>query len=201
LGSFGDIGCFSFFGNKNVTTGEGGMLTTQDETLAQELKLLRSHGMTTGSWDRFKGHASAYDVVRVGHNVRFDDLRAAVGLVQLGRLAGLNQKRRELVHYYREKLRGLVTIPFDGRDESTHHLMVVLLPEGVDREQVKMSLQNDGIQTSIHYPPSHLFRVYEGGPALPKLEVIAPRILTLPLYPAMTPQDIDVVTDSLRRAL
>jgi dTDP-4-amino-4,6-dideoxygalactose transaminase len=201
LGSFGDVGCFSFFGNKNMTTGEGGMLTTQNETLAQELKLLRSHGMTTGSWDRFKGHASAYDVVRVGHNVRFDDLRAAVGLVQLDRLAGLNQRRKELVRYYREQLRGLVTIPFDGRDESTHHLMVVLLPEGTDREKVKATLQEDGIQTSVHYPPSHLFRVYEGGPALPKTESIAPRILTLPLYPAMTPQDIDAVVHSLRRAL
>lgn len=201
LGSFGDVGCFSFFGNKNMSTGEGGMLVTQDQALAHELKLLRSHGMTTGSWDRFKGHASSYDVVRVGHNVRFDDLRAAVGLVQLDRLAGLNARRLELVRHYRARLRDVVTVPFDGREESTHHLMVVLLPEGTDRGTVKTALQNDGIQTSVHYPPSHLFQVYEGGPALPRTENLAPRLLTLPLYPAMTPTDIDLVVHSLRRAL
>jgi dTDP-4-amino-4,6-dideoxygalactose transaminase len=201
LGSFGAVGCFSFFGNKNMTTGEGGMLTTQDEALGAELKLLRSHGMTTGSWDRFKGHASAYDVVRVGHNVRFDDLRAAVGLVQLGRVVGLNQRRKELVHYYREQLRDVVTIPFDGVDESTFHLMIALLPLGVERERVMAHLKEEGIQTSIHYPPSHLFRVYEGGPALPKLEAIAPRILTLPLYPAMTTTQIDDVVKALKAAL
>lgn len=201
VGGLGAIGCFSFFGNKNMTTGEGGMLTTRDPALAERMRLLRSHGMTTGSWDRFRGHASAYDVVLVGHNQRFDDLRAAVGLVQLDRLAENNRRRGEFVRAYREALRGRVVIPFDGRAESTFHLMVVLLPEGVDRARVMAAMKADGVQTSIHYPPAHLFSIYEGGPALPVLEALAPRILTLPLYPTMTEAQHALVVRSLLSAL
>jgi dTDP-4-amino-4,6-dideoxygalactose transaminase len=204
LGSFGAVGCFSFFGNKNMTTGEGGMLTTSRPELAEKMRLLRSHGMTTGSWDRFRGHASAYDVVLVGHNQRFDDLRAAVGLVQLDRLDANNARRGELVRRYREALRGLCAIPFDGRDESSFHLMVVVLPEGCERASVMAAMKADGVQTSIHYPPAHLFSVYAqngGAPSLPVLESIAPRLLTLPLFPAMSDAQLALVVSSLRRAL
>lgn len=200
LGSFGALGCFSFFGNKNMTTGEGGMIVTDSPELAETLRLLRSHGMTTGTWDRYRGHASVYDVVRVGHNARFDDLRAALGLVQLGRLFSSNARRGELVRRYRQKLRG-VSIPFADREESSFHLMVVLLPEGTERTLVMAKMKEKGIQTSVHYPPVHLFSVYAGEHSLPRLERIAPRLLTLPLYPTLSESQVDEVADALAEAL
>ncbi len=96
LGTWGDIGCYSFFSNKNMTTGEGGMLVTDDDRLAERLRLLRSHGMTSLTWDRHKGHAWSYDVVDLGYNYRIDEIRSAIGRVQLKKLEHNNQLRREL---------------------------------------------------------------------------------------------------------
>ena len=86
LGTWGAVGCFSFFSNKNMTTGEGGMLVTNDDELAAKLRLLRSHGMTSLTWDRHKGHAWSYDVVDLGYNYRMTDIQASIGLIQLGKL-------------------------------------------------------------------------------------------------------------------
>ena len=91
LGTIGDIGCFSFFSNKNMSTGEGGMIVTRDEALAQSMRLMRSHSMTKPSYERFKGHAFDYDVVGLGYNYRMDELRAALGIVQLGKLPEMNK--------------------------------------------------------------------------------------------------------------
>jgi dTDP-4-amino-4,6-dideoxygalactose transaminase len=115
LGTWGDIGCFSFFSNKNLVTGEGGMLVTHNHEFAERLKKLRSHGMTSLTWDRHRGHAWSYDVVDLGYNYRLDEIRSALGLVQLAKLEGNNNKRRGLVHNYREWLAELVP------EISTHH--------------------------------------------------------------------------------
>jgi len=94
LGTWGNIGCFSFFANKNMTTGEGGMVTTDDDELAARLRLLRSHGMTSLTWDRHKGHAWSYDVVAPGYNYRIDEVRAAIGRVQLAKVTAANSSPR-----------------------------------------------------------------------------------------------------------
>ena len=99
-GTFGAVGCFSFFSNKNLPIGEGGMVVTDDDELAARLRLLRSHGMTTLTWDRHRGHASTYDVVEVGFNYRLDEIRAALASVQLGRLPDANARRAELADRY-----------------------------------------------------------------------------------------------------
>ena len=104
-GSLGDVGCFSFFANKNLPVGEGGMVVTHNDEIAGRLRLLRSHGMTTLTWDRHRGHAHSYDVLRPGFNYRLDELRAAIGLVQLERLAAANEARRRAAARYRELLR------------------------------------------------------------------------------------------------
>src|SRR5665647_1313535 len=102
LGTLGDVGCFSFFSNKNITTGEGGMVVTSNKEVAALCKLLRSHGMTTYSYDRAQGHATKYDIRQVGFNYRLDDIRGAIGLVQLGKLAEDLRKRKFLAgHYHR----------------------------------------------------------------------------------------------------
>ena len=210
LGNWGDIGCYSFFSNKNMTTGEGGMLTTNNDELAERLRLLRSHGMTSLSWDRFKGHAWSYDVVDLGYNYRIDEIRSSLGRAQLAKLEGNNARRRELTTLYHEWLQKLVpqvTVPFKmQRGLSACHLLAILLPRGSDRLHFMEAMKSRGIQTSIHYPPVHQFRIYQSektqsGNSLPNTEQVAAREVTLPLYPSMTKADVEVVAQAVRDSL
>jgi dTDP-4-amino-4,6-dideoxygalactose transaminase len=207
-GTLGNVGCFSFFANKNLPVGEGGMLVTDDEELAAHLRLLRSHGMTTLTWDRHQGHASSYDVVLPGFNYRLDEVRAAVGIVQLQRLPEENAARARISASYREALDGQqgLTMPFGdvGRERApSHHLAVVLLPEGADRAAVRTALDERGIQTSVHYPPIHTFSAYrsESRRPLPRTDAVAERLLTLPLYGRMTDEQADAVVEGLLQTL
>jgi dTDP-4-amino-4,6-dideoxygalactose transaminase len=207
-GTLGNVGCFSFFANKNLPVGEGGMLVTDDEELAAQLRLLRSHGMTTLTWDRHRGHASSYDVVLPGFNYRLDEVRAAVGTVQLRRLPAENAGRARVAARYREALDGQqgLIMPFGGDNPDrvpSHHLAVVLLPEGVDREAVRTALNEVGIQTSVHYPPIHTFSAYraEAGRPLPRTDAVAERLLTLPLYGRMIDEQVDAVVEGLLQTL
>jgi dTDP-4-amino-4,6-dideoxygalactose transaminase len=207
-GTLGNVGCFSFFANKNLPVGEGGMLVTDDEELATRLRLLRSHGMTTLTWDRHRGHASSYDVVLPGFNYRLDEVRAAVGIVQLRRLPKENAGRARVAARYREALEGQqgLIMPFGGDHPDrvpSHHLAVVLLPEGADREAVRAALNEVGIQTSVHYPPIHGFSAYrsEAGRPLPMTDAVAQRLLTLPLYGRMTDEQADAVVEGLLQTL
>ena len=208
-GSLGRIACFSFFANKNLAVGEGGMVVTDDEQLAERVRLLRSHGMTTLTWDRHRGHAASYDVVEYGFNYRLDELRAAMGLVQLRRLLERNASRARLAARYRAALdgeRGLV-MPFARQEEGTtssHHLAVVLLPIGLDRDRVRSALADERIQTSVHYPPIHRFTQYRGPGArraLPRTDDVASRLITLPLYAHLGEGDVDAVVEALLAAL
>jgi dTDP-4-amino-4,6-dideoxygalactose transaminase len=113
LGTWGAIGCFSFFSNKNLSTGEGGMLLTADPDLAARLRLLRSHGMTSLTWDRHHGHAYSYDVVALGYNDRIDEIRSALGRVQLAKLPANNARRLELTRLYHDLLKDTdIELPF-----------------------------------------------------------------------------------------
>jgi len=206
-GSFGAVGCFSFFSNKNLPTAEGGMVVTSDQALAEKIRLLRSHGMTTLTWDRHRGHAHSYDVVEHGYNYRLDEIRAAIGLVQLRRLAEQNAARARLVEYYRTALDGVdgIEMPFspDDRSEPSHHLAVIVLPESCPRDAFRAALKERGIQTSVHYPPIHGFSAYAAmsqGRALPVTDAVAERIVTLPLYPHMTHVQASNVVDAVLRA-
>jgi dTDP-4-amino-4,6-dideoxygalactose transaminase len=209
LGLHGRVGCFSFFSNKNATCGEGGALLTDDAGLAEQLRLLRSHGMTTPTLERHRGRASSYDVVAPGFNYRLDEIRAALLRVQLGRLPDFLHRRRRVFAQYLRRLRGTpVEIPFTSprhRDEyetTAIHIFPVLLPPGADRAAVMARLKEAGIQTSIHYPPAHTFTAYAGDEQrLPRTEALAARELTLPFYPAMREEDVALVVESLLAAL
>jgi dTDP-4-amino-4,6-dideoxygalactose transaminase len=192
VGTLGDVGCFSFFANKNLTTGEGGMVITDNDQLAESMKILRSHGMTTLTWDRHRGHSFSYDVVSRGYNYRLDEMRAALGTVQLGKVKAGNAKRREITLTYRERLNNLefMEIPFLAAPEgSVHHLFPVLLREGTRRADFMAALAGQGIQTSIHYPPIHRFSSYLSllpfDHRLPVTEEVCSREVTLPLFPHM----------------
>lgn len=202
-GSIGDAGCFSFFSNKNIATGEGGMTVFRSGQAAERARLLRSHGMTTLTWDRHRGHATSYDVVELGFNYRLDELRAALGVVQLSRLDELNGVRARLASRYRENLAGSsFTVPtLGGRGTSAHHLVVALAPAPEERDRARERLREQRIQTSVHYPPIHRFSRYRGdGETLPVAEEIADRVLTLPLHSKMTESDVDEVCAALLEA-
>lgn len=208
-GAWGDVGCFSFFSNKNMTTGEGGMLTTSREDVAQRAKCMRSHGMTTLTLDRHKGHAFSYDVVDLGYNYRMSELNAALGLCQLERLHERNVARGRLVARYRERLASIagVDVPFaDAPGTPAFHIMPVLLPRGTDRQSIMARMRDCGIQTSIHYRPVDTFSAYVDaglgpGQHLALTHDIGNREMTLPLYPTMTEMQVQQVCDALAAAL
>jgi dTDP-4-amino-4,6-dideoxygalactose transaminase len=208
LGSWGDIGCFSFFPNKNMTTAEGGMVTTNNAMLAEKMRLLRSHGMTSLTWDRYKGHSWSYDVVDLGYNYRIDEIRAALGIVQLKKLLINNQKRRSLTEQYRQYMgRAIpdVVVPFTNhRGESACHLMPVILPKGSNRKEIMEKMKEMGVQTSIHYPPTHMFTYYQRHYPSRPLELtenLATLELTLPLFPGMNSEDVNFVVSTLKDSL
>ena len=198
-GCIGDIASLSFFSNKNLATGEGGMVLTNRDDLADRVRLLRSHGMTTLTWDRHKGHASSYDVVLNGFNYRFNELGAALGRAQLQKLPTNNHRRKELVFAYRQRLSALSgwTVPFLAYPgDSAYHLMVVVAPTEEVRLKTVQRLGDAGIQTSRHYPClptlSALKPYHREG--LDKSMSFAQRLITLPLYPMMTHAQIEEIS-------
>jgi dTDP-4-amino-4,6-dideoxygalactose transaminase len=205
LGTIGVAGAFSFFSNKNLAVGEGGMLVTDDDEIAAKARLLRSHGMTTLTWDRHRGHANAYDVVALGYNYRIDEPRAAFAMARLARLDGENERRRELVQRYREALtdcEGVLLVRAAPKDAiSAEHLFTAVLSPPADRDAVRAVLASQGIQTSVHYPPAHGFSLYDAhAPELPVTDAYAASSVTLPLFSHMTFAQLDLVCQQLRRA-
>ena len=205
-GTFGDAGAFSFFSNKNMTTGEGGMIVTADDALAETLRLMRSHGMTTLTLDRYRGYALSYDVKTVGLNYRLDEMRSALGLSQLQRLDSFLERRREIYTQYRERLASLeiIAIPFpDHAPEQTGiHFFPIRLRDPQKREAFMRALQAEGIQTSIHYPPIHLFSAYadyRDRANCPRTERIGASEVTLPFYPSMTDEQVQQVCAAIRK--
>jgi dTDP-4-amino-4,6-dideoxygalactose transaminase len=198
LGTFGAAGAFSFFSNKNLAVGEGGAVVTDDDGLAERMRLLRSHGMTTLTWDRHRGHAAGYDVVARGFNYRIDEPRAALAAARLRRLDAETARRRELDARYRDNLPPGVT----PTEPPAHHIFTAVLDEGVDRDAVRSALHDRGIQTSLHYPPAHRFSIYaDGALELPLTEAYAAQAITLPLFATMTDDQQDLVVDALAQTL
>ncbi len=202
IGTLGDVGCFSFFGNKNMTTGEGGMVTTRQEALARHLRSLRSHGLSRATWERHIGKELGYEVQALGYNYRLDEIRSAIGLCQLRKLDRLNQHRRVLTAAYRQALADVpgIRVPFRSHDLelSSCHILPVLVDGDVAR--VRTLLGESGIQTSKHYEPVGNFPTYRSTEPSPSTD-LAERLMTLPLGPHMTEADVDDVANELRRVL
>jgi dTDP-4-amino-4,6-dideoxygalactose transaminase len=206
MGTWGVIGCFSFFSNKNLSTGEGGMLVTDRDDLAEKVRLMRSHGMTSLTYDRHRGHAHSYDVVDLGYNYRIDEIRSALGLEQLKKLATNNALRKTWTEKYWQALDAPnLELPFRGKAGSpAYHIFPMLLPQGYDRKAFMDNLRSEGIQTSIHYPPTHRFTYYRsryGEISLPNTDDVSNREVTLPLYPGMGIERVDLVTDAVIRTI
>jgi dTDP-4-amino-4,6-dideoxygalactose transaminase len=166
--------------------------------------------MTTLTWDRHRGHAYTYDVVDLGYNYRLDEIRSALGRVQLRRVAESNQQRDEYVRLYRELLAKQapeIRVPFSqAHSKSSHYIFPVLLPTGVDKLAFMAKMKGQGIQTSWHYPPVHHFSIYEPdwlkrAYELPLTEETAAREVTLPLYPTMTKEQVGWVVAAVKQSL
>jgi dTDP-4-amino-4,6-dideoxygalactose transaminase len=205
-GTFGLAGCFSFFSNKNLPIGEGGLLVTDDADLHGRARLLRSHGMTTLTWDRHRGHAADYDVIARGFNFRLDEVRATIGIVQLERLAAENEARKQVVERYRSRLADTsLVLPFAAHTEDvpSFHLAVVVFPSPERRDAARQLLAEQRIQTSLHYPPIHRFSAYASEPLrvpLPVTEDVTSRLLTIPLFGHMRDEQVELVADALTQA-
>ena len=207
LGTIGDCASFSFFSNKNISTGEGGMFITNDEEMARKARLIRSHGMTTMSYQRASGHATEYDISCLGYNFRMDDIRAAIAIEQLKKLPDDLEKRAKVREQYVKRLSEMdgVVVPFAGNTEfvSNYILPLVLLDSTKERRnRVREYIHAAGIQTSVHYPAVHRFSTYkELGAVLPRTEYVSDNEITLPMYAALTEEQVDFICGVFEEAL
>ncbi len=207
LGTIGDIGCFSFFSNKNISTGEGGMIVTNNHEIDKRIRLLRSHGMTTMSYDRSKGHATTYDIESLGYNARMDDIRASIGIVQLKKLKPDLEKRKVIRAKYIELLKDTksIDIPFSNRtDFSSNYIFPIVLKDSTNekRDKCRERLHKKGIQTSLHYPSIHLFSIYKNDSVpLPITEYFSNNTMTLPMYGSLTSEEIIFICTTLNEIL
>ena len=203
LGTIGDCAAFSFFSNKNISTGEGGMFVTNNEEMAKQARLLRSHGMTTMSYQRASGHATTYDILELGYNYRMDDIRAAIAIEQLKKLPNDLKKRNHVRQRYLERLNGVkgIEVPFaDNKEFVSNYIMPIVLTKGdaAYRDAVREKIHAAGIQTSVHYPAIHRFSIYKDYPALlPQTEYVTDHEITLPMYAALTDEQVDFICNIL----
>jgi dTDP-4-amino-4,6-dideoxygalactose transaminase len=213
VGTIGDVTAFSFYATKNITTGEGGMLTTADDSFAERLRTRRLHGMSRDAWRRYSADGSwRYDVTYPGFKYNMTDIAAAIGLVQLRRLPALHRRRRQLAALYDEMLVDVpeLELPVTHPDvEHAWHLYVVRLRSGqlrIHRDGLIELLKAEGVPTQVHFIPLHLHSYYRDAfgyrpEDFPVASGAAERILSLPFFTLMSDDDVGYVATTLRRIL
>jgi dTDP-4-amino-4,6-dideoxygalactose transaminase len=207
------ITVFSFYATKNMTTGEGGMITTADPSLAARMRILALHGMSRDAWKRYTSSGSwEYEVVAAGYKYNMTDIQAAIGIHQLGRLAGFIETRRAYAKSYNSAFHELreVTTPMTTRDRNhVYHVYPLQLDLGrlrIGRAAFIEELRKENIGTSVHFIPVHLHPYYQERfnyrrGQFPHAEAVYDRIVSLPLYPRMTQTDIHDVIRAVRRVV
>lgn len=211
-GSIGAIGCFSFYPTKIITTLEGGMATTNNESIAKQIKLLREHGITRGALEREKTATWYYNIVDLGYNYRLNEVQAALGISQLKRVDEINRKRIEAAHYYTQKLKEIYGIipPYKANDRThVYHLYVIRVADkkhGINRDVLYKKLSKKGIGLSVHYTPLHLLTFYKRTLSykmgdFPIAEQVSKEILSLPLFPTITKAQMDYVVKEISKIM
>ncbi|MCM8530257.1 MAG: DegT/DnrJ/EryC1/StrS family aminotransferase [Lentisphaeraceae bacterium] len=212
-GTFGEMGCFSFYVTKNIATGEGGMIITENENIAKRLKILALHGMSCDAWRRFSDDGyKHYMVTEVGFKYNMMDIQAAIGIHQLERVETCWQRRQEIWHMYNEALSELeVTLPVDAPDYSRHgyHLYPILVDEkrcGIARDDLLVSMNKNNIGVGVHYLsiPEHPFYQNTFGWKIedyPNAVKIGRQTLSLPISPKLTNDDIQDVVKAVKEGL
>ena len=204
-GTFGTVGAFSFFANKNLGIGEGGMVVTADAALADRARSLRTHGMTTTSWERHRQRVSAYEIGELGFNYRIDEPRARLATMRLQKLDEENQARARIASEYASALQDLEGIevlePPAADERQSHHLFVVVLAAGANRDGFRRALAERGVETGVHYRAIHDFELYEDSELeLPVTEDYAVRTVSLPLFPHMEQWQCELVIEAVHGA-
>ena len=208
IGTFGDIACFSFDGIKNITSGEGGCVVTKDKTVIAKIRDLRLLGVNNDSEARLLGKRTwKFNVKEQGWRYHMSDIMAAIGIIQLKRLNEFSIKRRSLAQKYDQQFSlhsRITTLPNDY-NEVLPHIYVVKIKKLNDRDRLQKKLLNDGIQTGIHYQPNHLLDFFNTTQSiktrLTKTEEIFNGLLTLPLHPALSEEDVEFVSRKLNSHL
>jgi dTDP-4-amino-4,6-dideoxygalactose transaminase len=214
VGSFGDITCFSFYANKTITTGEGGMLVTDNEDIYKRVKIMRLHGINRDIWDRFTAKTPSweYDVVEAGYKYNMPDVNAAIGLGQLEQAELFRQERQKAVEYYFEHLQHLDSIDLPTtkvplKDHAWHLFPIVLNNKAkISRNRFIELMSEAGIGTSVHYKPLHQMTYYKEKYALkaedyPNAERTWKGNVSLPLYPFMMEEDLAYICENINRIL
>lgn len=194
VGSLGDASAFSFYATKNMTTGEGGAVLTDDDEVAERVELLRNHGQV-----------GRYEHVAIGWNFRMTNIQAAIGLAQLRKLDGMNRRRREIARRYDEELSsidGLRTPSEAPWGRHVYHLYTVWVEREADRDRLAEHLRSKGIQAAVHYPkPLHLqpaLAQYSRPGCCPVAEAASRHVLSLPMHPLLTDEDVDAVISAVK---
>jgi perosamine synthetase len=204
LGTFGDLACFSFHAVKNLATGEGGMVTTDDEEFDAQLRKLRWLGISSDTFTReekdTKKYSWYYEVEEIGFKYHMHDITAAIGLVQLKKLEKMNRRREEIVKRYNAGLKDIAwlrtPVVKDYASPSYHNYVI----KTEYRDELNDYLKAKGISTGVHYVPNHHFRMYKKFKAdVPVCDSVWKKILTLPLYPDLKGKEIDMIIEEVRR--
>lgn len=214
VGGFGDATCFSFYANKTITTGEGGMLVTDDDEVAARVKVMRLHGIDRDIWNRFTSDKLSweYDVVAPGFKYNMPDVAASIGLAQLERAEDMRKGRENCARFYMENLAGVAGIDLPklhvGFEEHAWHLFpIIIKPEApISRNRCIEKLAENGIGTSVHYKPlyrmTYYREAYNFNPAdFPNTERIWNGCISLPIYPGLLDEELGYVCESLRKIL
>jgi dTDP-4-amino-4,6-dideoxygalactose transaminase len=210
VGSLGDITCFSFYATKTITTGEGGMATTQNPEYAERMRLLSLHGISRSAWNRDAAEVSwRYDILEAGYKYNLTDLQAALGLAQLAKCDAMRARRAAIAERYDQALAGLDAFtapPIQENGTHSWHLYVVQVNPSalrIGRDRVIEELKQRGIGTSVHFIPLHLHPLYRKlfgfrGGEFPVAEERFERAISLPIYPGMAEEDAGRVIEALQ---
>jgi dTDP-4-amino-4,6-dideoxygalactose transaminase len=209
VGSIGDATCFSFYATKTLTTGEGGMITTEDAELADRLRILSLHGISRHAWNRYSEQGTwRYEILEAGYKYNLTDIQAAIGLVQLAKCNAMRVSRARVAHEYARLLGNqdafaLPSIPA-GSDHAWHLFVIEVnsIALRITRDQVIDELKRRGIGTSVHFIPLHLHPLYQNKLGyrtgqFPNAEDKFDRAISLPIYPGMTPDEVERVAEAL----
>lgn len=213
VGAESSVSCYSFYANKTITTGEGGMACTADADLAERMRIMSLHGISRDAWKRFTAEGSwYYEIVAPGFKYNLTDIAAAIGLHQLRRADEFHARRRELAGLYAERLGGVeeLILPFEGRNRRhSWHLYAIRLRPGrgiPDRGELIQGLRDRGITTSVHWLPLHMHPYYRETYGYrpedyPTAATMYEGLITLPLFPLMTEEQVGHVVDSLKSVI
>ena len=213
IGAISKFTAFSFYATKTITTGEGGMLTTDDDECAQRIKIMRLHGISGDAWKRYSAEGSwYYEVVDAGYKNNMPDLLAAVGLAQLKKAEEFHRRRCEIAARYFDSFSGIeeLQLPPQAATTSDHswHLFILRLRSqslGIGRDEFVGELKRAGVGTSVHFIPLHLHPFYQQrygyrNGNMPQAEDAYSRCVSLPIFPDMTETEIERVIDAVTKA-